>query len=107
MSDKIVRLQEFVNMYGSRGLSLLKTHTDEKLCLMSECHDLSSSIKPDMNLTLFSREDIGIKCNPNLLGTKNLLQQIATYNASNQCVMGLIFDDGDCTSLIIEMKVKK
>ena len=107
MSDKIVRLQEFVNMYGSRGLSLLKSCNDERLCLMSECQDLSSPIQADMDLKLYSREDIGIRCNANLLGTKNVLQQITTYNTSSQCVMGLIFDDGDCTSLIIEMKIKK
>lgn len=107
MSDKILRLQEFIEMYGSRGLNLLKTETNENFCLLAECKDLNDKIKPDMELQLFTREDVGKRCNPNLMGTRNLLQQMTTYNRSNQCIMGLIFDDGDCTSLIIEIKIKK
>lgn len=108
MSDKIIRMQEFVKMYGSRSLSVVQDHkckkTDEKLCLLAECPNLQQPITTDLELQLFSCDDIRKRCDPEKTGTRNILTQLSAYDPTHQAIMGLVFDDGDVTSLILEIK---
>ena len=108
MSDRLILLQDFVQMYGSRITEALDhfQKTDTRAVLVATLAD-TPKIVPDLNLRFYDVDKILANFDTGTLGTANALEQLTMYNPSTECVIGIAFPDRELLTFIVRLCTRK